>query len=204
MLNALPQKDRREEIFDAALRCFNENGYCNASIDAIADAAAISKGGVYYYFGSKKELFVELFAYRCARYFAELRDNVHSSGRQEKPLEHFLAVAKTILLKDNDFLRFFLEFMSVGARDPQIHDVITNYYHDAVAYFKTLLGEVPGLEAVSSGRADQIARGVYFMTLGIFFTVITARTDFDLADEYLVHITSMLQTGAARSTAGVS
>ena len=59
-INKAPEQ-RREEIFEAALSCFNLNGYYQTSIDEIAAQAGISKGGIYHHFKSKKELVIELF-----------------------------------------------------------------------------------------------------------------------------------------------
>jgi len=49
---------RRAEILDAASRVFAERGYRQSDVQQIADAAAISKGCVYCYFASKRELFL--------------------------------------------------------------------------------------------------------------------------------------------------
>jgi len=53
------KKDRKEDIFEAALKCFNETGYYKTTIDKIAEKAKISKGGIYYHFKSKEELFLK-------------------------------------------------------------------------------------------------------------------------------------------------
>lgn len=51
--------DRRARLTDAALREF-AGGYHTANTDAIAEAAGISKGLIFHYFGTKKGLFVYL------------------------------------------------------------------------------------------------------------------------------------------------
>lgn len=50
---------RRADILKAALVIFGHSGFTKASIDEIADAAGISKQGLYLHFKSKEELFVE-------------------------------------------------------------------------------------------------------------------------------------------------
>jgi AcrR family transcriptional regulator len=50
-----PEKQKR--IIDAALTEFADKGFKRASTNAIADAAQIGKGMLFYYFGSKEELF---------------------------------------------------------------------------------------------------------------------------------------------------
>lgn len=47
----------KKAILEAASKCFAENGYLGCSMDAIAQAAGLSKGGIYAHFKSKDELF---------------------------------------------------------------------------------------------------------------------------------------------------
>jgi AcrR family transcriptional regulator len=62
-------KGRREEyagvtraaIVDAAINRFGEDGFGGTSIDAVADAARVSKGAVYHHFSDKAELFEAAF-----------------------------------------------------------------------------------------------------------------------------------------------
>ncbi len=61
------KEKRKEKIFKAAVKCFNDKGYYETTIDAIAAKAKVSKGLIYYYFESKKELFLELFEYRVGK-----------------------------------------------------------------------------------------------------------------------------------------
>ena len=51
-------KERR--ILDAAFRVFSQAGYAGASMDAIAEAAGVSKPTLYQYFGSRDALFAAM------------------------------------------------------------------------------------------------------------------------------------------------
>lgn len=51
---------RYDRILEAALQVFSRRGYRDASIDAIADAAQTSKGGVYFHFPNKETIFLRL------------------------------------------------------------------------------------------------------------------------------------------------
>lgn len=50
-------KDRRTRVLAAALRVFGRHGYRKASMDDVANAAGISRPGLYFHFSSKPELF---------------------------------------------------------------------------------------------------------------------------------------------------
>lgn len=53
----LPRAVREQQMLDAAVEVFSENGFHNTSMDAIAARAQISKPMLYLYYGSKDELF---------------------------------------------------------------------------------------------------------------------------------------------------
>ena len=52
---------RKQEIYQAALACFLRKGYHRATMDDIVAESGLSKGTLYWYFKSKKELFISLF-----------------------------------------------------------------------------------------------------------------------------------------------
>ena len=53
----LPAATRVTQILDAALQVFSDKGFASARLDDIAEAAGLSKGGVYTHFASKEEIF---------------------------------------------------------------------------------------------------------------------------------------------------
>ena len=52
--------DTRQQILQAALCRFAHSGYAGASVQAIVDAAKVTKPVLYYYFGSKEGLYTAL------------------------------------------------------------------------------------------------------------------------------------------------
>ena len=61
--NALVRDARRKQILDAALTVYIRLGYHGTDMDAVADEAQLAKGLLYYYFKTKKELFVALYTW---------------------------------------------------------------------------------------------------------------------------------------------
>jgi AcrR family transcriptional regulator len=57
----------RERLLAAARELIEEGGYGTASVIAIADRAGLAAGTLYRHFGSKQELFVEVFRSVCDR-----------------------------------------------------------------------------------------------------------------------------------------
>jgi AcrR family transcriptional regulator len=53
---------RRAEILEAATSCFMRRGFTNTTMDDIVAESGLSKGTLYWYFGSKDELFMSAVA----------------------------------------------------------------------------------------------------------------------------------------------
>ena len=55
-----PKEIREKEILDAAFRAFSKKGIVKTSIDDIAVEAGLTKGGVYWYFKDKREVYLSM------------------------------------------------------------------------------------------------------------------------------------------------
>jgi AcrR family transcriptional regulator len=51
---------RIEELLEAALRVFAQQGYRNARLDDVAEAAGVTKGAIYHYFDTKEALLLRV------------------------------------------------------------------------------------------------------------------------------------------------
>ncbi|MBM4311554.1 MAG: TetR/AcrR family transcriptional regulator [Deltaproteobacteria bacterium] len=187
------RENRKEHILETALRCFNETGYHLTSLDAIALAGGISKGGLYYHFQSKNALFIELFHYRGQRYLDQVRAYVSDISDPGARLDAFVTRASTILKENEDFMRFFLEFMSIGARDPEIRQVMTDYYAMSIDNFSRIIEDGISSGAFHADSPRDVARAVYFLSMGVFFTYFTINPDFALGDQHAMHINNILR-----------
>lgn len=65
--------NKREDIINAAIKIFSQNGFHKAKMEDIAKEAGIGKGTIYEYFDSKKGLFQEMISYGMAQYEKELK-----------------------------------------------------------------------------------------------------------------------------------
>ena len=80
-------EERRQEIFDAALKLFGEKGYEKTTITDIAKTIGVAQGLCYRYFPSKEALFdsaIEQYADELVSQFADLPENF------DVPLREFI------------------------------------------------------------------------------------------------------------------
>lgn len=87
-----PQKRRR--IIDAALKEFARKGYKHASTNRIAADAQIGKGMLFYYFGSKEELFDFLCEYAIEFIRREFLDKFMGETNDFIERQRLLSIAK--------------------------------------------------------------------------------------------------------------
>jgi len=82
-------RDNRESLLVAAQEMFERLGYHRASVDAMAEAAGLSKGAVYSQFGSKDELFLAV----IERNSAVRRDALASATKSANELVTLIRLA---------------------------------------------------------------------------------------------------------------
>lgn len=70
---------RRQEIIEAAGRCFLRNGFHQTTTDEICHEASITPGGLYHYFRSKEELISAVIEERTRMTVSSLRSTVEES-----------------------------------------------------------------------------------------------------------------------------
>lgn len=95
------QSPKRDRIVEVAGRMFMEHGFSAVSMDAIAEAAPVSKPTLYHHFQDKKCLFAAVMTERCRDLFSELESSATGQGDVEMTLKRIGdQYLKLILSKD--------------------------------------------------------------------------------------------------------
>ncbi|BCJ29995.1 TetR/AcrR family transcriptional regulator [Actinocatenispora sera] len=142
----MKQADRRDatrdKLYAAAVELIAEQGFAATTVDAIAEAAGVAKGTVYYNFGSKTALFEQLLTHGVARLTERLREA--SAGLA--PGEAVTALVAAQLAYLRDYRAFAQLLLSEMWRT-------NNQWHQTVALVR---GEVIGTigEVIGAGVAS--------------------------------------------------
>ena len=122
MTRHLPEQARREQILRAARRCFIDNGYHPTRMDDIARAAELSKGGVYFHFKSKQEVFEQLVEEEFARSMQFLKNVGLGEGSVFEKMQliggHYLQYFNAA----PDAPRFFVVMGEMALRDDRLSE----------------------------------------------------------------------------------
>lgn len=106
--------DKKSHILNCAANCFAANGFHQTTIQDIADAAGIAKGGIYFYFKSKEDLLLSVFT----DYYDQLFKNVtataarYAHNPKEGLIQQVLAQFQELSKSNNFFMIFSREPIS--------------------------------------------------------------------------------------------
>jgi AcrR family transcriptional regulator len=150
---------REREMLEAAERAFAERGFHAASVDAIAEAAGISKPMVYAYFGSKEGLYRACMAAARERLLAALREGVDTSAAPDHQLWHGLLAFFTFVERERDSWSVMLGDVTAGT-GPFAADG-AEIRREMAGLVGDLLRRAAAAEGLDVGElADQLARAL--------------------------------------------
>jgi AcrR family transcriptional regulator len=106
----------RQRLFDASMELIGERGAAGVTVDEIAAAAGVSKGTVYYNFGSKSELIAQLLRHgvdilKARLLEASTRETGHAAGAAGPgPAEDPLLAMEAMIGQALDFMSDYPSF----------------------------------------------------------------------------------------------
>ncbi len=108
-------QERVKEILNAALKVFLKKGYSNATMEDIINETSLSKGGFYYYFKSKEDIFLMILEEDTKRNINFIY-NLDLDGSNKEILDVFSFKVLEIIVnsqkEDGLYPMFLLETMS--------------------------------------------------------------------------------------------
>ena len=97
----------KEEILGAAIRLFTRKGYVNTSMDDIAEAVGLTKGGLYHYVGKKEDLLTDIHDEFFDAFFARMSAAVESAANPQDKLRNWVRAHATIMRDYQGHIKVF-------------------------------------------------------------------------------------------------
>jgi AcrR family transcriptional regulator len=110
----------REQLLDAAARVFAERGYRGASVEAIAAAAGVTKGALYWNFESKADLFFSLLEERIDQRVRLLVDQAEAIAGEDTVTPLVSREISSVVDEERQIHLLTHEYWSLAARDPAL------------------------------------------------------------------------------------
>jgi TetR/AcrR family transcriptional regulator, fatty acid metabolism regulator protein len=145
-----PELGKRARILEAAIKVFAAEGFYNAKVSQIAQAAGVADGTIYLYFKSKDDLLINLFEDRMERVNANLREAIETESTAIARLRRIVKLHLQLVEENRDMA----EVISVELR--QSSKFIREYSNPKFAEFlRTIAGAV-----VEGQRAGELKANI--------------------------------------------
>lgn len=117
-------EERRAQILAAARASFIRKGFVHTRMDDIAKEAGLSKGGIYFHFKSKRELFDALHQDEYEQTLALLSTVKKSDQLELEKLAHFGALMLERFSDNETHQKFLIVLAEMGIRDHKVREKV--------------------------------------------------------------------------------
>ncbi len=156
------ESEARQQILDAALGLFAQKGYAATTVREIVDAAGITAPSLYYYFGSKEGLYLDLVQTHGAQIDLALQSYAHTSASAKMRVKDLVDKIFLQVINDKDFFRLMFSMYYGPSQGAPYYDFIS--YHVKIhAAIKKVIEEGIASKEFQSGNPGYITwviRGV--------------------------------------------
>ena len=165
---------RKEQILDAALHVIVQNGYHQSRMDDIVSTSGLSKGAIYWYYKSKKDVYLDLVNHWVVRYSNSLikltQKNISSSEQLKILFETFFHQFE----KDPIVFKALLEFWSLAGRDTEFNIKLEKVTYNFIQYIESIIKK-----GVESGEFKQVNPNIAAMSIMVVIEGISWFTLFE-------------------------
>jgi TetR/AcrR family transcriptional regulator, upper aerobic nicotinate degradation pathway regulator len=180
-----PRNNRRsDDILEAALRLFSEQGYTAVSIKDIAKAGRVNSALIYYYFASKEHLFVE-----ALKYSARIAGSHHQHSKEGRDdpvakINFWFDANVKMAMPLGQMLRLMLEYRATRKRSVAIERLITDFYAAEIGLLRDAIER--GIKGGLFEPVDTIKTSLFVSThLDGLMVAASIRPDYDLRAGFL-------------------
>lgn len=138
----------RDRLLGAALQLFARKGFESASVRELTEAAKVTRPTLYYHFGSKEGLYLELVERLCATVEDSILRSLVSQGTARVRLRSFVLKILDSIIEDAGNQRFFF----VISLDPRRNNLSS--FHERMRNFIAAVVELLLEEGAEKGEFE--------------------------------------------------
>ena len=119
---------RKDQILDAALTVLVQNGYEGSRMDDVVSESQLSKGAIYWYYKSKKAMYLDLVNFWVIRYSATINHLVENDQAAPDQLKSLFNYFIDQYESDPDPFIALTEFWSMAQKDDDFRAKLQKVY----------------------------------------------------------------------------
>ncbi|MBN1351408.1 TetR family transcriptional regulator [candidate division KSB1 bacterium] len=181
----------RKQLLEAALKVFSEKGYAITRLSDIAEAAGVTRGAIYWHFGNKKELLIELMKGQVDPFFEILSQVLNEDLSPLKKIEKTIRVLLEKFEKDKTFLaNQHLNLIEVKIRReiPEVREYMRRRGENFSLLMQKLVEKGIAQGEIRKIDAKSVATTFATMIAGYSMLVMDADAPFDINIECFIDI----------------
>lgn len=193
-MNESLQTQRKKQILDAALHVLVQNGYEQSRMDDVVKSSKLSKGAIYWYYKSKKEMYLDLVNFWVLRYSVILNHIVEEDAPPSRQLKDLFKYFIDQYETDPQPFIALTEFWSMAQKDKEFKNKLQKVY----THFLELLENIIE-RGVTSGEFKKLDVRMTALSIMVNIESINWFTLFEIhgvtVKEYMETITDFILAG---------
>lgn len=145
------QNNKKDLIMSAALKVMTKKGYYSSTMDDIVLESGMSKGAIYHYYKSKKEVYLELIVYLESKY-TDMFATVNKESTSAKQLKKLFTIWSDQLQKEPDFFQSFSTFQSMSRHDKDFKQAMQRMYNRFQKFIELII--IEGIKSKEFKKID--------------------------------------------------
>ena len=191
------QDKRKYQILDAALQVIVSKGYGGSSMSDIVEKSKLSKGAIYWYYSSKKEVYLALVNHWVLQYSPTLNLLIEDDQPASVQLKELFNFFITQYENDQTIFKAVAVFWSLASRDNEFKEKFDKVYSEFLVLIERII--VKGVENKEFKNIDTKIAALSIMVnieSTIWFTLFD---DFGIsATKYMTTITEFILAGLTK------
>ena len=179
---------KRKYILETARRVFMEKGYKRVTMKDIVEACEISRGGLYLYFDSTAEIFLEVLKLESEEADDVFSDSITEDATAADILTLFLKEQKKELLRKKDTLTQATYEFYFENNLPKKDNILKKQFDSAVKIIQKLIEAGVDNGEFDCDDCEGTARNIMFVLEGLKINAQTIGITADIVDREFLYI----------------
>ena len=198
-MNQTKQDLRKDQILDAALTVLVQNGYEGSRMDDVVTESQLSKGAIYWYYKSKKAMYLDLVNFWVIRYSATINHLVENDQAAPDQLKSLFNYFIDQYESDPDPFIALTEFWSMAQKDDDFRAKLQKVYSQFLEVLEKIIAK-----GVKDGDFKKLDIRITAMSIMLNVESINWFTLFDThgvsARDYIQTISDFILAGLLKKT----
>ena len=135
------QESTKKKILDAAFNVFVRNGFKDTTMSHIVNESGLSKGAIYHYYSSKKDLFISLIDHWEIFSFPDFYSKDNKNEKAEDTLRRFADTVYDVFCDRPHVFLAEIEFWALANKDKEINERSKLLYDKILILFELVLNK---------------------------------------------------------------